>query len=308
MSTLKVAFPAGIGDTLWLMTKMQSLLKIEGRDKLAITICQDSLRRSEDFLRSFSFVESVNYCDWNILQHQITLPNGSYNYGESQRNWHNQFDWFLQVNGHLENGNKLGSWYSDWEINWNVMDEYQFAKCDVDYATELKNRIGKYCVFYYGPESGNTICGHNRGPIWTPQDWKILGESFQSLGLKIISVGAKWDDSYMTNYIDLTRLDTIDLVGITSISKTLSILKQSEFVIGYQSGIVISCPFMDIRAGGFWRPYGNSISPDHFISFNENMASSWVNPKVLERGDWMPLIYGKDTPESIYNYVKEKWL
>lgn len=304
---LKIALPAGIGDNLWIMTKIQSLLEQENADKVSFTVTRDPLKRSADFLRSFSFTENVNYCEYDILEQPVVLGNGCYNYTNTQRNWQNKFDWFCQSNRWLEHGNRLEDWMPEWKINWNVMkDCYQIKDHEKKVASALKK---PYCVFYLGPESGNTVCGHNCGPLWTPNNWLELGKLCkEDAGLNVIIVGATWDESYFQKYFSHMDFDCANLIGCTSINETISILKEAKFVIGYQSGIVIMCPFLNIKAGGFWRPYGNSISPDYFISFNERMAHGWVNPEILERGDWLPLIYGKCSPLSIFTYIKEKWL
>lgn len=307
MSILKVAFPAGIGDTLWLMTKMQSLLLQEGKDQLHITICQDNLKRSVDFLKAFNFVSGVDYCDHSILKQPITHTTGTYNYHDSQRGW-NGFDWFLQCNRHLEDGYRLEDWHPEWIIDWNIFNQFAWKQEHLQYAQDLKKRIGRYCVFYFGPESGNMECGHNRGPLWKPEHWKTLGRLCNRNCIQVVGVGANWDHSYYERYLEPIGFQCENYIGQWPIGQTLAVIRESEFVIGYQSGIVISAPFLGIRAGGFWRPYCNSISPTHFISFNERMSHCWVPPEVFKRGDWMPLIYGRDTPESIFKHIQENWL
>lgn len=304
MATLKVAVPAGIGDTLWVLTKMEALLSLEGAEKVDITVCSDPLRRAEDFLKRFSFVNSVSYCDLGILENPIATKEGYYNYAPSQRNWHNRFDWFLQANGHLEAGNRLEDWFPELRTNWYIFDQYQWNAEDYGWVAE-KVANQNYVVFYCGPESGNTREGHNRGALWTPEDWKNLALKFISQGLKIAIVGAEYDRSYLRH---LSGFEYTDYVGKLPISHTLFTLCHAKCVIGYQSGVTISAAFLGTPGAGFWRPQGDSVSTSHFISFSEKMASAWVPPHMLENKLWLPCIYTKCSPESIFEYAKENWL
>lgn len=304
MKILNVAFASGIGDTLWVMTKMQSLLKQEYADKLNISVCSDLLRRSEEFLRSFKFVNEVKQSPLSINENVILHANGHWNYVETQRNW-NGFDWFIQCNSHLENGQRLEDWHSEWEINWNVFNEYKWREVDTLAADAFEKRFGPYCVFYFGPEAGNTISGHNRGPIWKPEDWFNLQKECGKLGLNVIGVGAYYDESYYNNHLQQTDINIVNLIGKCEIGRTLSILKRAKFAIGYQSGIIISAPYLNVPGVGFWRPYGDSTDGNLYISFDEQMAECWVNPEILKRKKWLGAIYGKQSVDTIITFIKE---
>lgn len=294
MNNLKIAVPAGIGDTLWLMTKMQSFLRKLGKDKLEISVCSDSLRRADEFLSSFSFVDSVDYNNYQILESRIVNEDGTYAYATSQPNWHREFDWFLQCNGHLEEGKRLEEWMPELETNWSVFDEYNWKDSDVEFASDFVNVHSNYVVFYFGPKSGNTSEGHNRGPIWKPEDWATLGEHYLRKGYKVVVVGAEYDRSYLEL---VPPFEYIDLVGKLSIGKTLLLVSNAYRMVGYQSGITISAAYLGVKGGGFWRPYGDSISPTRFVSFRDEMASAWVPPFMLNK--WAPLIYGRDIVEKV---------
>lgn len=294
MNNLKIAVPAGIGDTLWLMTKMQSLLRKLGKDKLEISVCSDSLRRADEFLSSFSFVDSVNYNNYQILESRIVNEDGTYAYATSQPNWHHEFDWFLQCNGHLEEGKRLEEWMPELETNWSVFDEYNWKASDIEFASDFVNIHANYVVFYFGPKSGNTSEGHNRGPIWKPEDWTTLGEHYLCKGYKVVVVGAGYDRSYLEL---VPPFEYIDLVGKLSIGKTLLLVSNAYRMVGYQSGITISAAYLGVKGGGFWRPYGDSIATTRFVSFRDEMASAWVPPSMLNK--WAPLTYGRDTVEKV---------
>lgn len=305
MKILRVAFPPGIGDTLWLMTKMQSLLEQEGCHKLDITVCNDPLRRSEDFLRSFTFVNEVHQSDLTIVQDPCIRDNGHWNYFNTQKNW-NGFDWLLQCNEHLENGDRLEDWHPEWTTNWSIFEEFVWEPSNFE---DILPICGPYCVFYFGPEMGNTTDGHNKGPMWKPEDWKQLQQECGKLGLNVIAVGAYYDASYFNNHMVPLNINCFNYIGRTSIQSTLQIIKNAKFVVGYQSGITISAPFLNVPAVGFWRPTGNTQSSCYFVSFDERMANAWVSPEMLQKNKWLGAIYGKDTVESIINHIKiNRWI
>jgi hypothetical protein len=56
----------------------------------------------------------------------------------------------------------------------------------------------------------------------------------------------------------------------------------------------------------WWRPEGDSISPDAYLSFKEAMASAWVPPATLAAGKHLPLIYGRESPDDILSAIKER--
>lgn len=305
---LSLAFPSGIGDALWVLAKVPALLRREKADAAAVTVCRDETRRSEAFIRSFEFVDTVDYCDLSIVDSPQFLADGCFNYAPSQPRWHNRFDWLLQANGHLERGGCLEDWLPDLATDWRVMERFRWRADDLEFAKRFKGECGPYAVLYFGPESGNTTAGHNRGGLWSPEEWVSLAESIRNMGVEVIAVGAEWDRSYFTRHIRPKCNCIRDCIGQWDIRRTLAVLKLSAFVIGYQSGIPITAAFMGVRGGAFWRPHGDSILADQYVTFSERMASAWVPPHMLESGDWLPLIYGRDTAATIAKRIEGwKW-
>ena len=303
---LKLALPAGIGDTLWALAKVPALLKQCGANFADITVCSDPTRRAEHFLKAFDFVRSVDYCDLSIMEQPVVVD-GLYNYTPSQPNWHNRFDWLLQANGHLEQGRRLEDWMPDLEIDWDIAKRFHLTADEEQVGHSVQKDLGDFCVFYLGPLGGNTIEGHNRGPIWRPEDWRRLQQLCREAGLSVVAVGADWDRPYLERMRPLEE-PFLDAIGKWKIGETYAVCKHAKFVISYQSGIGIFSVFLGVKTALWWRPQGDSISPSHHLSFNEAMASAWAPPESLKWKNYLPLIYGRHSPEQIMEHAKRHWL
>jgi hypothetical protein len=306
MKALSIAVPAGIGDALWPLTKIPSLLKVENADGAHIVLCGGLPRRSKEFVEAFDFVASAEYSDYECIYRPCYwTESGAYNWAHSQPGWHG-WDWMLCANKHLEEGGRLEHWMPHLETDFEIGKRFRFTEQQTEFASRFLDKHGPYAVLYFGPEPGNTAFGHNRGGLWSVRDWQNLARYLRGLGLKTVAVGASYDRSYADHVLDGDRWEWIDAIGQWPIGVTFAVIRKSMFVIGYQSGLVIFPPFLGVRTMGFWRPYGSSISPDVFVSFREEMATAWVPPEVLSRGDYIPLIYTKCSPEAIIGQIVER--
>jgi FkbM family methyltransferase len=299
---LRLATLGGIGDSLWVLTKVPALLEREGCDKAFVTLCGPPPYRAADFVAAFDFVAGADYSDLGVTEGGPDAD-GKPRYAASQPGWHDRFDWFLEANSTLERGRRLEGWLPELATDWNIGRHFRFKKEDQEFTERLAGELGPFCVFYFGPEAGNTTYGHNRGPLWRPEDWVKLERGVRGLGLEVVGVGAPYDLSYFENHLAPAGLKCHNAIGQWPIGRTFAVIKQARFVIAYQSGVGIFCPYMGVRAGCFWRPKGNSIAPDVYLSFEEDMAHCWVPPGVMERGDYLPLIYGRVTPESLLGEI-----
>lgn len=306
---LRVAVPAGIGDSVWALMKIPHLLRVYGAEQAHVALCGPPPHRALSFVERFDFVASAEYSHWECVEANYTTPEGTYNWAPSGIGWHHEFDWMLQANRHLESGLRLESWLPEMETDWHIADRFRFTACEVREAIEFERQIGPYCIFYLGPESGNTTCGHNRGPLWTPQDWGALARLFRERGLKIVVVGASYDQSYFEKYAGAHIGECVNKIGASSIGQTFSAVQRARCVIAYQSGIGIFAVYLGVPTACFWRPYGNSIDGRAFVSFKDEMASAWAPLDALRSGRYLPSIYTRCTPESIVQHAQtHDWL
>jgi len=320
---MKFLLPQGIGDSVWALHKIQSVSNHLGNgDGIFVYLnCVDLnspiQRRALDFVKRFKFVNDADmlvthihdYSNYHDEEgHYIYIPDG-------WRTIHNGENVFaLMPNGPLERGVRLEDWLPEYSVNWDAAKEFSFTNEELDWADALYHRIGPYCTFYLGPMDGNLVSGHNRGMIWTPQDWLALGQFCQNkLGLRVVVLGADYDTSYYDSMVlpifgRYLQPSWINLIGETEIGATFAIVKRSRFTISYQSGIGIFSSYLGVPTGIFWREKGNSINSAVYLSFEEEMASAWTRPDMLSSGKHLPLIYGRHNVEYICNeIVKRGW-
>lgn len=305
---MKFLLPQGIGDSVWAIHKVQSIAAKLGDGRIDILLSGGTHQietRALDFVRRFSFVDSAEMRPYSVHPKVPVSPEGQYNYIQDgmydfpdNTGWRVERCCALMPNGPLERGIRLEDWLPQYEINWDIWKDFRISSEETRFAIDLHAAIGDYAVFYLGPLTGNTIDGHNRGPLWTPQDWLALGRHVhQHCGLKIVVVGAPYDASYFDTMIGpQLNGDTpfwINLIGKTSIGQLYAVTSRARFVLSYQSGVGIVSTYLGTPTGIFWRPRGDSISPSRYLSFEERMASAWVPPSVLQSGRHLPLIYGR---------------
>lgn len=303
-TTIKVAVPPGIGDTLWAVAKMQSMMKAHPKAKsLHIAICQGYPQRSKEFLERFDFVDSVSYTHWSCVEANSLLPDGTVNYAKTGRDWHHEFDWILVPNATLERGERLETWQPEWEINWSVMDHWQFSEQEMLKALDLKRKLAKYAVVYASSMTHNGYSGHNRNGIWTMQDWGELVRAVKSQGVPVVLVGAECDLDYA---IALRKSGVVfdeDFVGRMTIGETLATIRMSSFGVYFQSGLGVASTYFGVPTAMWWRQHGDSILPNAYQTFDERMATAWVPPHMLEDQSYMPLYYGKEKVQQIIEQI-----
>jgi hypothetical protein len=312
--------PQGIGDSVWALHKLRSAATLLGAESVDVHLnfthpLNEVQSRALDFVKRFSFVDSAKmlaipiHCGRSIDDdgHYVYIPDGWLEWGGVNY-------YAMMPNGPLERGVRLEDWLPQFDVDWDTAQKFQFAKDELDYAENFKRGIGEYCVFYLGPFRGNMFEGHNRKSLWSPDDWAKLGVLIQeATGLKIVVVGADYDMEYWDYMMAPTLAKSkqrpwMNLIGELPIATTFAICKGAKFVISYQSGIGIFSSYLRVPTGIFWRPKGDSISPECYLSFEEAMASAWTRPDMLAGSRHMPLIYGRHHPEYIVDEIlKRGW-
>jgi hypothetical protein len=318
---MKFLLPTGIGDSVWAIHKVQAI-----RDKLdpggSINVSLVGAKsgidsRALDFVRRFSFINSVDMKSYSIQAYgPLVHPDGTYNYIEDgDYTFDGEHYIALVPNRTLEQGIRLEDWLPHHAINWNIFESFRIDIGERIYAAAIHEKLGDYAVFYPGPLAGNTVEGHNRGPIWTPQEWVELGKRVhEEFGLHILYVGATYDRSYFDTMLKplLTQESWpvkgttcwwTSIIGQTNLGQLWALTDRAKFVISYQAGVGIISTYLGTPTAIFWRQNGNSISQYAYLSFDERMASAWVSPAVLKAGTHLPLYYGRDSVESILNEV-----
>jgi len=312
---MRFLLPQGIGDSIWGMTKVQSIAKKLGDGKVHVALNTSGVDHKEgravEFIGRFGFVSSVSqYQISSILKPgHPTDEEGHYRYIDSGPDNLPGIDYTLIPNTPLERGLRLETWLPEFETNWKIMEDYQFKKWELDQAEELEKEIGPYCVFFLGALLSNTGDGHNRGPLWKPEDWAELGRRItQELRLKVVVVGAPYDLSYWIGqvYPLVREQHWVPFIGNVEISETLAYVKRARFVVSFQSGIGIVAEYLGVPTAIFWRPKGDSISPSIYLSFEEEMRNAWVPPAMLREDKHLGLIYGRHDVSYVFQAMRNR--
>jgi len=296
-----IAVPPGIGDAFWALTKIPAMLREAGESKADLIVADNAPRRSKEFLEAFDFIGKVEYkpLRFTLGTHKC----GRYNYWPT-RSVHPECAgaiWLIP-NEHLEQGLRLETWLTEYEIDWHIQERFLWQESDLDFAAQLKQRLGEYVVFYLGPEEGNTTGGHNRGGIWSMADWVTLG---LEIGKPIVVVGAEYDRSYSNKVLDLAHArgsHWLDYVGRWPIGRTFAVVREAAACISYQSGIGIFATYLRVPTAMWWRAYGDSCVPGKLVSFHEDMRTAWVPPDMLDRGKYLGMIYGRCEPGTVLKW------
>lgn len=328
---MRILTGQGLGDSAWTLFKIQDVFKKHGQGgKLELLIGTSSTatmeKRSLTFLKRFPFLDEVNVYPIKCTngQHGPVLhpgppadKDGRYNYipdGPVDRNYPIDLpgiDWVLIPNHTLERGIGITDWMSAYEMDWNIYDRFQFTLEEVQFAADFAAR-GPYTVIYLGPESGNTENGHNRGGLWSPNDWKTLTRLMaDNSATRFVIIGAPYDMSYWNNHIQPVwgDLPVENMIGQWTIGITMAIIKNAKIFIGYQSGLPISAHHFGVNTITWWREKGNSISPNFYLSLEESMATNWCRPQYLQEGRYMPSFYGRHNAEAMFEDMKARgWL
>lgn len=316
---MRFLVPSGIGDSVWALTKVQAIRDaIDIGGPIDIILAGDPSRpietRAIDFVRRFDFVDSVSVQRYDIHKRPEITADGRYNYlDDGMYDFDDHRVCVLIPNAALERGERLESWLPQYAIDWDIMDRFAITADERRYADDLASGLGPYCVFYTGPLHGNTINGHNRNALWRPADWIALGRRVhRELGLRIVVVGAPYDHSYFGTMIAPSLngdgVAWVDLHGETNLGQLYSVTSRARFVVSYQAGVGIVSTLLGTPTALWWRPEGDSISPDTYLSFDERMASAWVPPMAFATRSHLPLIYGRETVDDIMAGIKErKW-
>src|SRR5580765_5010528 len=314
---MKFLLPTGIGDSVWALHKIQAIRdKLDPGGPIDVSLVGSTDKvdsRALDFVRRFSFVNMVDMKPFSLQAYGPRVhPDGTYNYIEDGDYTFDDEHYIVLVpNRTLEQGIRLENWLPHYPIRWDIFRDFNIDVIERVHAADVQQKIGEFVVFYPGPLAGNTVEGHNRGPIWKPEDCVELGRRIhKEFGLQILVVGASYDLAYFNSMLEPLlkgheRYWT-SIIGKTNLGELWAITDRAKFVVSYQAGVGIISTYRKTPTAIFWRQHGDSISSSHYLSFDEKMASAWVPPDILKAGTHLPLYYGKDSVESILNEVRTR--
>jgi hypothetical protein len=301
--------PNGIGDVLWVLTKIRS---IANGSPIDIILSGDPTNhvdhRSVPFLKRFPFIHSAKVMDVPVLMDKERPNNsrGRYDYVGDGANgpYH-----YLVPNTVLERGDRLETWLPDYPIDWDIVDQFNWT--GTQKGDWLAGQLGKFVAFYLGPERGNVDEGHNRGFLWEPKHWVALGRYFVDRGYRICLVGADYDRSYWERYVregvEQAGMNWFDAISGYEIGETFALLKHARLFVSYQCGLMIMLHYLGGKVISWWRPDGDSAHPERTVCFHDQMKDAWIRPGWEK--NYIGCLYKRESVADIIAEVEKRgWL
>ena len=322
---LDVGIFSGIGDVLWSIVLVPSLLARYGVEKLRVFVNDpggDTARRSNALLERFEFVEAVIPARFDIHPPELVDPETGYlNYlpagpvAPEDYSSAAPFTYRFIVNSYLEQGHDFAETARSLDLDpalldYDVFSRYLELPPDTQGADKLTAHARSgFAVFYLSSRRMNSTEGFNRGGLWRVEDWAALGRKLHDrFGFRIVITGAAYDLDYLQDFVRACGDDFhdiyINIVGQYNIVETREILKRARFIVGYPSGIPIMGTFLGTPTAMFWRPRHLSLIEQYAkAGFDPAFARVWVPPAMLASGRYIDLWFGEDTPDTVHDKI-----
>jgi hypothetical protein len=241
----RILVPTGIGDIYWVLVKLQSFLKKRGIvDKPKITILGNG---DESCLRSLPLLEMIPFVS---IGDPVSFPLDSIEprpfsmekiyresfveFGRTVYPGLHGYDYFICYNGVINSGHWLDD-CDDLECNWHF--DLTISKQQEQFRELCIKKYGKYAVFYW-TFNGNYI-DYQLAQFPLERIAEAICQICCKTNLTPVFIGAWWDlmyNDFLARLISLVP-GAINLVGKTSLDKAFGVIKGSEMVLGYHSGI-----------------------------------------------------------------------
>lgn len=333
MKKIKIFVPSGIGDVTWSLMKVLDIKKKHNADFVEIYPNATQSNRVKDFLHHFDFVNDVQYQEFDIQPIIPHIPPSIPGiFDATQYVQENLIDargrpifiqstgyfmgdpnaWLIIYNGHHAEGKRIESWYPKYITDMNIMDNFHFRPEEVENAKQIHKDLlhdQPFVIFYMGPTEGNTIGGYNRDNLWTLSDWYqvVLNIQEHRKDIRFLITGSK-DDWHFANLfigsIPRHKNIFINACGLTDIGTTFSLIQTSQFLLAYPSGIGIVAVYLKHPTSIFFRPEGNSLSPDIFISYDERVSDCWAPLEAIDK-TYFPVFYTRHSPTYITDIISQ---
>lgn len=253
---VKILVPPGIGDSYWSLIKLQDFCKKKdlGIPDIYISSPGESTRRAYDFVQNIPFV-----CVKGYIKHNARKSPFFEAYHNDDKSIYENVagcQYFISYNGKMRFEKSPDTEDLEYKTDWfPPMFESVEEKA---WKTKLKDEIGPYYVAYF--------INHGMYKKWLDEFniskiKELLWKLSQITGKKIVFVGAPWDKEYIEKSIMEPKYEDcfVNYAGETNLRQCFGIMKGSEGVIGFPSGITIMSTVFRIPTFMFWHKYFNPV-------------------------------------------------
>lgn len=312
---VKILLPPGIGDTYWVIVKIEAFIKREGIGIPDVYVMCNEEKKYKTDKRSFPFIEMFPFLNAADTSIGITTAKELWQEAYVKRGrtvFRNILgcDYFMSYNGVLESGVSLENVDPDLKCNWfpNRFISLEEEK----YRTDTIQKYGKYIVFFFVFRGSFSSWGREFSADKIVEAVKkIIAET----GCTPVFTGALWDKEDVTlNTVKTQIPNLVDLTGQTSVAQLFGLLRGSEMVIGFPCGLTMLAVALKqkvLMIWNDWNHYGfmwNSVPPGikNKTYFIENTKNLTVDVLVQKAKD---IFTGTATSEvyedRLYNHTKE---
>ena len=276
-----IGLPSGIGDISWALSKLINSGEHE------YEIADGWPQRSREYVEMVPGVKSAQYGDFaydDILafSHTQGFLDPGVRWEEIAKRGYERI--LIEPNRHLEMGRPLKDWLPDLETSYHY--EVNIPSERVKQATDKLAGLPRplICV------SAASYRGSEAWKTWSSDSWsEFLALVRGEYGLdyrNILLVGGFWDD--LTDALGEEGYPCF--VGKTHIGTMLSILQQTEYYVGFSSGLGIMRTVFKKNAFMLW--------PD----FQVALSTSWAPPYMLESGEYVAVLWRE--PREVFKRFK----
>jgi hypothetical protein len=292
-----ILVPPGMGDSYWSIVKMRAFLKREGLGLPSLAVVcprekkYDGHKRSFPFLKMFPFVYSsginIDGSDPNLR------PIWKEAYARPGRTIFQNiggFDYFIAYNGHLRVGESLENIDPDLECEWVPpmfisLEQERFRK-------DMITKYGKYMIFYFAFQGTYAY--------WT-QQFKItqlidsVNRIVKKTGFIPVIAGERWDrDNTSVQQTIKAIPGAIDMTGKTNLEQLFGMIRGSQAVFGFPSGLTIMSTVLGQKTMILWNDFYMrefqkfSCPPDtwektYFAENTLNMSTDYLVDWAVEK-------------------------
>lgn len=303
-----ILVPAGIGDIYWVLVKLKAFCRREGiLDKPAITVLSDY--STPGYLRSIPLVEMVPFVQVGELPTiplDPVMPRPKYiqdiyeefyvKCGRTAYPGLYGYDYFICYNGIINSGNWIET-CDDLECDWYL--DLIISEEQEQFKNECIRKYGKYAVFYW-TFNGNYI-GYQLKQFSLDKVIKSVQQIVDKLHLTPVFIGAYWDLQY-NDILEKLMSEipgAIVLVGQTSLDQAFGLIRGSEIVIGYHSGITNMAVMFKKKTILLWP---SSLPGEHWWPASIPFA---IAPPETRSVTYWPLFTGNLTVDKLVGKTME---